>query len=166
MWRSVMTWSPSTRVVQAVVAGDAVQPAAVAERRVAQPFEGGQQRHVGQCRIARPDPDETVRLVHREAADGREAAHALAGHGDGLAVAAHGQAVVAADEGVAVHAAQRQRRAAVRAEVLHRADRAGAVAEQGHRMVADLAAQRLVGADLVAAGGHVPGVGDEHDVLC
>lgn len=38
----------------------------------------GNQRGIGQPRLTRPDPDETVALLHRKAANGRKALHPLA----------------------------------------------------------------------------------------
>ncbi|EWS62703.1 hypothetical protein Y695_04066 [Hydrogenophaga sp. T4] len=145
-----------------VVAGDVVQAAAVGKGGVVLPLELRHQRGVGERGVARPDPDETVCFVHREALNGRKRPHALARHRDGLAVAAHGQTVVTADQGIALHLAQRQRRAAVGAEIEHRGHQAGAVAEQGHGLLADAPAERPVGGDLFAAGSDVPGVEGEH----
>jgi hypothetical protein len=116
---------------------------------------------VGLRRVAGPDPDEAVLLDHRIGLDLREAAHALAGHGDHLAVAAHHQAVVAADQVVVADVAERQLRAAVRAEVFDRRDLAVGAAVEGDLLVADRAAQGLV-VDFVGGAGNVPGVLGKH----
>ena len=141
---------------QAVVAVDVIEPAAVNPFGALGPGQWVQLRRVGERFLARPDPDEAVALDHRIAADRRP--HALARHADALAVAAHHQAVVAADDAaVFAYRAERQRRAAVRAEVLERRDRAALGAEQHHAVAADRAAERLRG-DLVGGAGDVPGV--------
>src|SRR5690606_33588281 len=98
---------------------------------------------------------------HRVAADAREAADALPGHRHGAAVAAHHQAVVAAHQLALAHGAERERGAAVRAEVLHRGGAALSVAVQAHRQAADAPPQRLA-LDFVRGTGHVPGVQRKH----
>ena len=141
---------------QAEVAVDVVEPAAVDPLGVLGPRQVVQPRGVGERLLARPDPDEAVAFDRRIAPDRRP--HALPRHADALAVAAHHQAVVAADDAaVLAHRAERQRRAAVRAEVLQRRDRAALGAEQHHAVAADGAAERPVG-DLVGRAGDVPGV--------
>jgi len=146
---------------QPVVAINVVQAAAIHPVRALGPFQVVQLRHVGLRRIARPHPHEAIALDHRIGLDLREAAHALAGHGHGLAVAAHHQPVVAAHQVAFAHRAQGQLRAAVRAEVLHRRHLAVAAAVEGDLLVADGAAQRLV-VDLVGHAGDVPGVLGKH----
>jgi hypothetical protein len=59
------------------------------------------------------------------------------------------------------HFAQRQRRAAVRAKVLHRSGLVFRPTEESNAFVADLATQGLVG-QLMRLTGHVPGIFDEH----
>ena len=145
---------------QAVVGLHVVQAAAIGPLRVVGPVQVGQLVLAGLGRVAGPDPDEAVLLDDGKAADRREATHALARHRDGLAVAAHLQAVVAANELALHHPAQRQRRAAVRAEVLQRRDPAVVAAVEDDALATDGAAQRLV-VDLARRGGHVPGIADE-----
>src|SRR5204863_4071704 len=88
--------------------------------------------------------------------------HALARHAQAAAVAAHHQAVVAADDAaVGADAAERERRAAVRAEVLERGDGAVLAAEEDHAVAANRAAERCAG-DLVGGAGDVPGVANVH----
>lgn len=133
---------------QPVVALDVVQAAAVCPRLALGPFQVMDPGGIGLLRIARPDPDEAVALHHRKLPDARKAAHPLARHAGALAVGLHGQAVVAAHEVAVTHKAERQRRAAVRAEVFQRGHLALLAAVEHHALAADAAAQRLVG-DLI-----------------
>jgi hypothetical protein len=119
-----------------------------------------QERRIGGALLARPDPDEAVPLECRVRADRRP--HALPRHADAAAVAAHDEAVIAADDAaVGADAAERKRRAAVRAEVLERGDRAALAAKQHHAVAADRATERRTG-DLVGRAGDVPGVANVH----
>jgi hypothetical protein len=149
---------------QAVLAVDVVQAATVGPFRILGPFQVVDGGRIGQRLVARPDPDEAVALFDRVAADAGEAAHALARHADRLAFAAHFQAVVAAHQVAVTDKAQRQRRAAVRAEILDRGDLAFLAAIKHDFFAADLAAQRF-SVDLVGRAGHVPGVLREHACL-
>ena len=82
-------------------------------------------RRIGLRRVARPDPDEAVALDHRVGADRRKAAHALAGHRDASCRRSPSPGRGSRRRAcLSTHAAERQRRAAVRAEVLERRDRA------------------------------------------
>ena len=149
---------------QPVVGLDVVKPAAVGPLGVVVPLHVRDQRRVGLVLVTWPDPDEPVALHHRKAADRGEAADALAGHGDRLAVATHFQPVVATDQLALADVAQRQRGAAVRAEIFHRRDLAllGPVEHDG--LVADGAAQGLF-VDFFGRAGHIPGEGGEHACL-
>jgi hypothetical protein len=118
------------------------------------------QRRVGGALVAWPDPDEAVPLERRIRLDRRP--DALPGHADAAAVAAHDQAVVSADDtAVVADGAERERRAAMRAEILERGDGAAFAAEQDHPVAADRPAERT-GSDLVDRGGDVPGIADVH----
>ncbi len=146
---------------QAIVAVDVVQPAAIGPIGAFRPFQAGYQRGVGLFFRARPDPDEAVPFLHREATDAGEAADPLAGHRAGATVLAHCQAVVAADQHAVLDEAQRQRRATVRAEILEGRHAAVLASVENHRLVADASAERLAG-QFVGGAGHVPGVLRKH----
>ena len=146
---------------QAVIAGNVIMPAAVGPVRIFKPFKHGHGRFIGQVGVARPDPNKTVTLDHRKTLDRRKAAHPLAWHGHGLSVATHLQAVVTADQFAIAHFAQRQRGAAVRAEVFDGCDFVFKAAKESNAFTTDLACQRLV-RQFVGLTGHVPGVFQKH----
>ena len=145
---------------EAVIGLDVVEPTAKGPVGVVVPVLVGNGGGVGLGGVTGPDPDKAVALHRRVGADGRKAADALAGHGHGLAVATHHQAVVAAHELAFADAAQRQRRAAVRAKVFERGHAAVGLAVEHQLLVADGAAQRLI-AEFVRLRGDVPGVDRE-----
>jgi hypothetical protein len=147
---------------QAVIALHVVQAAGIGPVRVIGPFEVMDLRRIGQARVAGPDPDETMALGHRKAADAGKALHALARHGDRLAVAAHHQPVIAAHQVSFANLAEGQLRAAVRTEVFHRGNPALDPAVEGDLLAADLAAERP-GVDFIGRAGDVPGILGEHD---
>ena len=111
--------------------------------------------------VAGPHPDEAVALDDGVGADRREPAHALAGHGDGLAVTSHLEAVIAAHELALDDGAERKRGAAVRAEILQRSRLALGATIQNDRFATDLASEWLV-VDFVGHARDVPRVPRKH----
>src|SRR6185503_20437137 len=85
----------------------------------------------------------------------------LARHLDALPVHVELQAVIAAGQMVAGHLAHRQRRGAMTAAVLQRADRATGGAEQYDLVIEKGLGDRLVG-ELVRPQRGVPAVAQEH----
>ena len=148
---------------QAIVAANVVEPARERPVGIVNPVGSVDFFGVRTRRISRPHPDEAVALDDRIAWNRRKALHTLPRHCHGLAVAAHLQAVVAAYELAFAHPSQRQRCAAVGAEVLERSDPPFGAAKEHHRFIADAAAQRFF-IDLVWSAGDVPSVFWEHQV--
>ncbi|MNO24381.1 hypothetical protein D3C76_142030 [compost metagenome] len=149
---------------QAVVATDVEQPAAVGPLIIHRPFQMRNQRRVGLRLVAGPDPDEAIALDGRKGLVAGEATHPLARHRHGLAVATHHQAVVAAHQVAVLDIAQRQRCAAVRAEVLDGGYLVLSGAVEHDFFPADLPAQGF-GGDFVGGAGDVPGVFRVHGRL-
>ena len=122
------------------------------------PVEIGHQRLIGERRIARPHPDETMPL------DDRIGAHASRGvdrllrrHMGAAAGRIEHKAVVAADDLVAGEPAERERQQPVPAGVLERGDGAVRAPVEDDVLVADRAGAELA-LDLMPPGRGVPGV--------
>ena len=91
--------------------------------RIADPVHVGQERPVRLFRIAHPYPHQRVLFKRRVGAEPGSVGHVfLSRNGDADSVAAEFHAVITADDILAFHRAQRQRREAVGAAILDRAD--------------------------------------------
>src|SRR5439155_13937789 len=140
---------------QPIVASDVKEPAAIRPLAVFGPSEVVQSGGIRARRIPRPYPHKPVALDDRKSANRRKASYALTRHRDRLAVAAHFESVIPADELALGYRAERQRRAAVRTEILERGGLAVRATIENDRLAADPAAQRLV-IDFIGGAGDVP----------
>ena len=119
---------------------------------------------VGPRRIAHPDPDDAMRLVHRKGIDiGRGRQVVLPRHAHASARAVEGHAMIAALDRVADPLAAAQRQLAVRATVLERHDPAVRGAEH-HQVLRQDRERRQRLAEIRRPAGDVPGILHEgHD---
>ncbi len=124
---------------EAIVAVDVVKPAAIGPFRTFGPVQMMDLCRIGQRRVAGPDPDEAVTLRDWKSPDRRKSADALAGHRDRLSIMAHGESVIATNELAFDNFAERERSAAVGAEILDCGDLAFGATIENNALAADRA---------------------------
>ncbi len=152
------------QVVRAVLVTGLHQHIAVqraADRVLGQHGEVRDQPGIGRLGCAAPEPDKAVPLMQRPGPYRRAGRRAI---GEGIADAGagsiEGEAVVAADDGVAFTTAPAQGGEAVRAAVVEGCGRAVFAAIEHQGPPGDAAGQEGL-PQLLAPGGHVPGVAQE-----